>query len=105
VLADNCHGEPFASRGFGSPTVDIPAIPAYGRFVKVHGGVRAIAEEEAGARYRDLLEILEETGFEFVCLLARDVKPPERFHHFCGLQTAAGEDKSFTPDLIEYLHG
>ena len=105
TLDEKCVGQPLAATGFGLPTLDIPPLPAaYGRFIRLPSGVRAIREEEAMDWYVPLLAVLEECGFETVCLLARDIAPATRFQHYCGLTTATGADKSFTDELATHLH-
>jgi hypothetical protein len=93
------------STGFGVPTVPMAAPPPqYGRHWKPFG-VRAIPEAEAAVYWRDLLTVLEECGMQTVCLLARDIEPPQRFHHLCGLTNADGSEKAFTEELCAMIRG
>lgn len=100
ILDDKCARQPFAASGVGVPTVAIGPPPAqYGRFWRVFSA-RAIDASSALEWWLMLLGVLRDADFEVACLLARDVSPPARFHHFSGLTNADGTYKPFTEDLI-----
>jgi len=105
LLNEHCASQPFASTGFGVPTLATAPPPDLniGTHWQLPGGVRAIAYAEAGTYYRAMLECFEEFGFEYVCLIAQDVLHGGKYKHWqeaCGLLKADGRPKSFVDKLV-----
>jgi hypothetical protein len=102
IVDEQCARQPFASTGFGIPTVASAPPPAYGRFWRLPDGVRALTEAQAGAWYTGFLELFEQAGFRCCCLMVRD-RPEHRYMcDFAGLLHADGTPKAFLDDLMAW---
>jgi len=106
VLDEACAGQPLRASGFGVPTTAGGRPPAgMGLYYKAPADrARLIPEEEALAWWTRSLRVLAETGFEVVCLLARDWRDDlNRGQNHSGLLRRDGQDKLFLPALLEAL--
>jgi len=108
TLDKKAKGQPFASTGFGLPTVpfDGPPPQAFGRYWRVAQGACAPLEHEALAWYVTLLELMRDCGFLTVCLLLDDFSDGQvpRFQQWCGLRREDGTEKAFVEGLCDWGH-
>lgn len=104
ALDEKCLGQPWCATAFGVPTLDGVPPPEHniGTHYRLPGDVRAIDYADASDWYVELLNFFEAVGFEFVCLVARDVLDRglyRSWQHACGLLLPDGRQKSFVQAL------
>jgi hypothetical protein len=107
LVAERCAGQPFASTGFGIPTLATAPPPDLniGTHWQLPGGVRGVTYAEAADWYKAMLDCFEAFGFEYVCLIAEDVLRGGKYMHWqaaCGLLKADGRPKSFVDALVQW---
>jgi len=102
----HCANQPFASTGFGLPSLPAP-LPEYagdGGFVHIPGSY-AIPRSELAAWYKGFLWLFEEHGFRTLMLLPQDRYEPietgrkNRYFDYCGLLNVNGEPKEFVEEI------
>ena len=100
ILDTRCKGQPLCASAVGVPTINIHGAPArYGRFWRAEGGARVILAEDGMLWWRMMLDNLREADFQVACIIGRDVWPPTRISHRCGIVNADGTDKAFTEEF------